>query len=416
MKYTSEFLRNLQKGKWQGILRYKDNNGKWKQTTKVFSTSGKTAAKKALAEWRLQKEAEAQKKPEDRLEVPHETTSYVHWYVDTLSQTGRIEPSTKLGYETDTKRIGEGFKGIDITSITPTMVQEWERRLMAERKLAPISVIKAHRLLNQTLQFAENTGDLGDGRNPCRAVRPPKMKRPEKNVLEMPQVTSLRTTLDTMPASRISVATCLGLFMALRREEICGLKWSDIDFSSGTLSVARSIGIQRGGTDRKGTFVKEPKTGGSARTLPIPGYVLESLKQRKVLMARDCLSLEVPFGENLYVEGYVDGRYYDPRQLSRDWTSLASSLGLTGTAGKRPTFHDLRHTWATVAIYEGIDIEAVSAYMGHASVAMTADEYATALPQAKARAASVMNEVLMKDAKETPDGRLPIGNDDQEDI
>jgi integrase len=133
-------------------------------------------------------------------------------------------------------------------------------------------------------------------------------------------------------------------------------------------------------------------------------------------MAQDCLSLEVPFGENLYVEGYVDGRYYDPRQLSRDWTSLASSLGLTGTAGKRPTFHDLRHTWATVAIYEGIDIEAVSAYMGHASVAMTADEYATALPQAKARAASVMNEVLMKDAKETPDGRLPIGNDDQEDI
>jgi integrase len=69
-------------------------------------------------------------------------------------------------------------------------------------------------------------------------------------------------------------------------------------------------------------------------------------------------------------------------------------MGLVGTQGRRPTFHDLRHTFATFAIAEGIDVKTVSSIMGHANAAMTLDIYASADADAKRAAAMTIDEAM----------------------
>lgn len=83
-----------------------------------------------------------------------------------------------------------------------------------------------------------------------------------------------------------------------------------------------------------------------------------------------------------------------PHTLSKAWKSIADSMGLVGTQGRRPTFHDLRHTFATYAISEGIDVKTVSSILGHSSAAMTLNIYASADPASKRAAVETIGNVM----------------------
>ena len=88
------------------------------------------------------------------------------------------------------------------------------------------------------------------------------------------------------------------------------------------------------------------------------------------------------FPSEAYVLGDVAG-YLAPQRINIGWRALSSSWGIIGTEGRIPTFHDLRHTYATLAIAGGADVRVVSAALGHANAAMTLNTYASADPQAK---------------------------------
>ena len=103
-------------------------------------------------------------------------------------------------------------------------------------------------------------------------------------------------------------------------------------------------------------------------------------------MKAECLAHGVPFRSELFVLGTVDGSYLSYKVVSNGWNTIRDALGLSGVAGKRPTFHDLRHTFASAAIASGADGKSVSSILGHASAAMTLDIYASADPKAKAEA------------------------------
>ena len=73
--------------------------------------------------------------------------------------------------------------------------------------------------------------------------------------------------------------------------------------------------------------------------------------------------------------GHTDGTYYNPTVLSREWGATARDLNLIGTEGRFVTFHDLRHTYATNAITQNVDVSSVAANLGHSSKAVTLDVY-----------------------------------------
>lgn len=84
-----------------------------------------------------------------------------------------------------------------------------------------------------------------------------------------------------------------------------------------------------------------------------------------------------------------------------------------GTQGKEPSFHDLRHTFATTAISEGVDVKSVASILGHTNAAMTLNIYASADPDAKRRAAKTVSEALERKPKDARVIQLKTGTDDE---
>ena len=116
-------------------------------------------------------------------------------------------------------------------------------------------------------------------------------------------------------------------------------------------------------------------------------------------MQAECMAAGTPFDASMFVCGTVEGKPMHPHNLWRRWNGLVTAMGLIGTEGKPPTFHDLRHTYATTAIANGVDVKTVSNQMGHSNAAMTLNTYASVDPDAARRAADKMGEVLKADSE-----------------
>lgn len=99
--------------------------------------------------------------------------------------------------------------------------------------------------------------------------------------------------------------------------------------------------------------------------------------------------------EGLYVTGNaVTGANMSPMVLGKDWRSLARALHLKGTQGERPCFHDLRHTFATLAIASGVDVKTAGVILGHADAQVTLNVYADALADTKRSSMDMIDKVL----------------------
>lgn len=148
-------------------------------------------------------------------------------------------------------------------------------------------------------------------------------------------------------------------------------------------SVARDDGA---------TYIKEPKGKKPLHAIPIPAVPRKHLLSRREIMRDDCETMIVPFKESMYVTGKPSlspKAYEDPHQVWHGWKSIASSLGPRGTMGKTPTFHDLRHTYTTMAIAEGSNIKSVQTIMGHAKAQTTLDIYADTTSEAMRKTANL---------------------------
>lgn len=98
---------------------------------------------------------------------------------------------------------------------------------------------------------------------------------------------------------------------------------------------------------------------------------------------------------DLYVLGDKKGHFGSPNRLCHEWKVLSDGWELNGTENRGITFHDLRHTFATAAIAGGVDVKTVSSILGHANAAITLNIYASADPDAKRRAALVLNSIIV---------------------
>lgn len=213
--------------------------------------------------------------------------------------------------------------------------------------------------------------------NPFDGVRKPKVARSEKNYLPVEERERLKARISSQN-SRLMVASALALYAGLREAEICALRCRDIE-------LERSVGWVRSSIGRDGGkfYVKEPKNG-RMRDFPIP-------EPLSMTIAR-WMDTNSARGNDYLLTLSQD--FMNPVVLGRLWSSLCEVEGFVGVLGKRPTFHDLRHTYATVAISAGVDVKTVSSVLGHSSAAMTLDVYAVADPIAKRTSAEVLARVI----------------------
>jgi integrase len=378
MEVQSAYLKKRGK-RFQGVLSWKDGD-KWRQTTRMLQSTTKTAARRELTKWQ-----EEEEKKESAAHGNSSTVLYVRSFIGGLEKSHRIEPSTVKDYRKTLRVIERSLGDAQLSALTSKDVQHWEE-VLVHSGLSPVSVGKAHRLLKEALSHAVDVGDLRA--NPVAAVRPPKRPASRPNALDSQARKRLVSAINIIGDSRLTIAVRLALYCGTRISEVCGLKWEDIENDFSRLWVRRSIGR---GMD--GLYIKEPKTG-KIRDVPISQALAEHLKAYKNMQFASSKSKGVAPSDAFFVVGNSYGGYCSPDIISHEWRALSSSMSLIGTEGRICTFHDLRHTFATAAIAAGVDVKTVSSILGHANAAMTLNVYASADPDAKKRAADIIERAI----------------------
>ena len=243
--------------------------------------------------------------------------------------------------------------------------------------LSAQTVLHVHRTLSQALEHAVKTEVLF--RNPALQVRPPRPPGREIKILTKPEIAQV---LRACEGRGLYLPVLVAVTTGVRRGELFGLRWSDIDLKSARLTVNQSLEWANG----KPTF-KAPKTKGSRRTITLPALTVQALKAHKTEQAAEHLRLGLGKPELVFTR--ADGEPVSLDYVSRTFGEIISAIGVMPI-----TFHGLRHTHISHQLMDGVHVKVVSERAGHASVSITLSVYATFLPNLQDKAAEGMDAWL----------------------
>ena len=273
-----------------------------------------------------------------------------------------LRESTVRGYRSDVRHhIKPALGNKMLRSITQRDVQKFYNALGRktykasdgnERRLADATVRGVHMLLHEIMEAAVRSRLIV--MNPTDGTVIPKLNRPPMKILNEEQLDKFMKAIRAEPLWYDFFYT--EITTGLRRGEICGLKWCDLDETNGTLKICRSIHSAPGGALEVGN----PKTKKGTRTILLPPSTLHVLKERRKMALTEWI-----FPSLLEPE--------KPTAPSAAYHRLKVILKAAGLPDIR--FHDLRHTFATTALEHGLDVKTLSAIIGHISSATTIDIY-----------------------------------------
>lgn len=246
--------------------------------------------------------------------------------------------------------------------------------------LAPASVRKAHQILRTALQQAVRWQMLRT--NPAAAVDPPKVRRPEMTALTAQQTAQL---LAVAEGDRLYVPVLVAVSSGLRRGELLGLRWRDLDLETGILTVQQALETNQDGS----VGFKSPKTPRSRRSLPLGPTTVAALRRHRVAQDELRLAAGPSYCDYDLVFAQPGGRAWRPSAFSVAFGRLVRKSGLPHVR-----LHDLRHSHASQLLSQGVNVKVVSERLGHSSVAITLDVYAHTVPTMQAQAIEAYDQVL----------------------
>lgn len=383
--YSENFGIQTRKSGLRAIFKYREDDGTWKQVNRALSSTKIREAKKEAALILEELKEQALLDGATSALVSEHLKSYIE------AKALKVEASTLSQYRQIADRLINPFIGnIALRDLNPDTVQKWQVEL--SKSYVPGTCKKALVLLRSSMKKAVDNDLLS--KDPTRGVEAPKSAKRHVNALDLNGVRDVLTIMDSAPASAHMLGIRIAMLTGLREGEVCGLRWMDVDLANYSLTVRQSIGRgDKGNGSANEFYVKDPKTGDSGRTVYFGQDLAIALAERRDSMEAACKEAGTSLSPELYVIGGIDGRFMQPQMLSKRWKAFAEAFDFKGTQGTRPTFHDLRHTYATQAIAAGLDVKTVSAVLGHANAAMTLNIYADATKDQKQRAALVMNEL-----------------------
>lgn len=277
---------------------------------------------------------------------------------------------------------------IQLEKLTSLELQKFYKRLLEKGRVNRIesrkqskglsakTVRNIHQIISSAMQLArEQNLIIG---NPAEGCALPRLEHREMKTLPVEQLQSfLREAKD----SGVFELYYLELATGLRRGELLGLKWEDIDLERGDLRVKRQI------ARINGEVVEAPlKTKNAYRTLPLAADTIDVLEaQRKKA------------GDSPWVFPGPTGGPISPDSVLHMLHRVLKRAGLP-----RVRFHDLRHTFATLALQNGVDVKTVSGMLGHYSAGFTLDTYAHVTTSAQRQAAEAMEHVLSNSLQPSP--------------
>ena len=292
----------------------------------------------------------------------------------------KVRPSSHQTYKGYIdNHIKPSIGNITLEKLTTMDLQKFYRKLLTKGRVERIESkdqpkglsAKTVRNINQVISSAM---DLAVAQkiiltNPTNTCELPKVERKEMQTVPAEQLSAF---LEEAKRSGVYEMYYIELATGLRRGELLGLKWTDIDWKNGIIKVRRQVARV------DGQIVEAPlKTKNSYRAVSISPQAIEVLREQKRKT------------NDTYVFPSPNGGPISPDSVNNMLKRVLERAGIP-----KVRFHDLRHTFATIALQNGVDIKTVSGILGHFSAGFTLDTYAHVTTAAQKEAAQTMGNIL----------------------
>lgn len=204
--------------------------------------------------------------------------------------------------------------------------------------------------------------------------------------------------LERLRGKPLYLIASLALGTGMRRNEMLGLRWQDVDLDAGRLTIEQSLEQ----TVAYGIRIKGPKTKHGRRTISLPAHLVTELRQHWREQQEQRLGMGLGKApESAPVFAAADGRHLSPNAITKAWPAAMAAIGMPAV-----TLHSLRHTHASMLIASGVDILTISRRLGHSSPTITLGVYGHLIHGGDDRAAQVMNAAfgskMVADSGKTP--------------
>jgi integrase len=297
-------------------------------------------------------------------------------------------PRTYEGYEYIIRdHIIPSLGRITLDKLKPMHIQRYySQRLQNGRRdgkggLSPRTVLHHHRVLREALQHAVKWQLLSY--NPADAAEAPKPQRKKFNVLSKDEVHKL---LDAASKTPYYEAIYMAINTGMRRGEIYGLQWADINFTNKTVGINQTLQRLKG----EGLVFRETtKTDGSRRSIAISDNVISMLQKIKTKQKENRLLCGPLYEDHDLVFSNTHGTPINIDYVSQQFGYLVKKIGL-----QHVRFHDLRHSHATLLLEQGEHPKVVSERLGHSSITITMDLYSHVTPNMQKEAAKKLDDFL----------------------
>jgi integrase len=290
-----------------------------------------------------------------------------------------LAPKSYAAYEMYLRRhVVPELGRVRLADLTPEHVQNLLTRKLDEG-LAPQSVVHIRGVLRRALGRAVRFGLVA--RNVAALTDPPRVQRHDVAAMGAEQA---RAFLDAIRGERLEGLYLLALTTGMRQGELLGLRWQDVDLDNGELRVVHALqrveGILR---------LVQPKTAKSRRSVTLPAMTVEALRRHHGQQAEVRLSAGANWTDTSFVFCTSTGRPLEPRNVTRSFQRFLKRAGLP-----RMRFHDLRHSFATLLLIQGLSPRVVMEMLGHSQIALTMNTYSHVIPALQREAASKLDALL----------------------
>jgi integrase len=267
---------------------------------------------------------------------------------------------------------------LELFALRPSHIQSLYTLMLAQ--LSPRSVLRHHQVLHAAFHSAVRWQLLV--RNPADSVEPPRPGRREIRALTPARARAVMAAADATPLGSF---VRLALLTGMRRGELIGLRWGDVDLDGATIHVQQTAQRIAG----QGIVFRQPKTRLSRRSVALSSEAVTVLRQHRRRQAEARFLAGPAYEDRDVVFASGLGTPIEPGNLLRTWYRIVAPAGIPGLR-----IHDLRHGHATLMLGQGVHPKIVSERLGHASVNITLDTYSHVLPGLQAAAAEALDSIL----------------------
>lgn len=294
-----------------------------------------------------------------------------------------VSKVTLKDYEDLLKNIKPYLCDIKMRKITTPMLDTMYQKIKGGRRgkeLSPKSMSHYYNLMSLMFKQAKRWKIIES--NPNEDTIKPKLVRRKRNFYEKDAVTKLLTCLENESIKYKTIIT-LTLDSGIRRSELCAIRWGDIDFKNRTLLIDNSLKVIHGEVDEEKT-----KTEYSVRTIDLGVTTIELLKEYKRWQDDYILQLGNKWLGTDRVFTSKDGRHMHPDTCNKILQKVIEKYDLPHL-----TFHELRHTCASILNSDGIDAKTISERLGHADASITMNIYTHSFSANKKQCANVFDTI-----------------------